>query len=112
MRKYSVSPGKHQILLAGCTEIAPGYVFGTAQAALTRIPTGNASLSWDERDGPFVGNLRLASSRDKGMTNESNTPPSSLLVSLDPDQRRAFFDSWKRIPNHLRDIRFDLQDPE
>ena len=39
-------------------------------------------------------------------------PSPALLERLTPEQRVSFLRIWDRLPTHLRDIAFDLHNPE
>ena len=54
----------------------------------------------------------VMSSPDTGEAASAVTPPSpTLLERLNRDQRSSFLRVWARLPPHLREIAFDLQDP-
>lgn len=96
MGEYFVSGGEQKLPLAGCVEIVPRNVFGSAQAPLIGIPLSDVLLK-DASEDPFTGNVggppmvdttprmngggtpHANSSKDTGKTDDPKVPPSALL---------------------------------
>jgi len=69
-------------------------------------------------DDLFVHNVRAqqpdtqaAATSKPAVFSEASLPPQALLDRLDEQQRYSFLGVWKKLPPHLRAIKFDLHGP-
>ena len=121
--------------MAGCAEIEPGMVLGSASAPLLRVPldsvdtvdsnqqnvdppstvpgptrpldTGQPSATCTD---PFVHTVHESASAAGPPVAAAtpSSPPADLLKRLTAEQRASFIKLWDKLPPHLRDIKFDL----
>ena len=106
-----VSSGELLIPLAGFADLVPGDVIGTARAPLLEVPIDEVEQNFPLSQTQGDVDHRVYTTSNSEMEGEPNLPPSSVLNRMDSSQQDAFREIWKRIPHHLRDIRFNLEGP-
>ena len=104
--------------LTGVADLEPGDLVGVAHAPFLNFPLGalqHATHAAEPHPGQ-AAHCRVSavtSSPDTGEAAPAVTPPSpALLKRLNPDRRSSFLRVWVRLPPHLREIAFDLHDPD
>ena len=131
-----VSNGLQRIPLAGCAELEPGAILGTAAAPLLRVPVETltksftSSTSSTSSTSPSSNSSAPSPSTTASRVNTvdpnpearqpSNPPPAppppkpppqELMDRLSEAQRSSFSRLWDRLPSHMHAIAFDLHDP-
>ena len=103
--------------LISVADLEPCDLVGVADAPLLRILLG-ALQHPTQAAGPHPGQSSdsqvsaVASSTDAEGIAPAVPPPSPTpMERLNPAQRSAFLRVWARLPQHLREIAFDLHDP-
>ena len=103
--------------LKGVADLEPGDLVGVTDAPLLRIPLG-ALQHPTQAAGPHLG--QTSDSQVSAVASSTGAdgiapavPPTSptLMERLNPAQRSAFLRVWARLPPHLREIAFGLNDP-
>ena len=115
--EHFVASGRQVLPLTGFADLEAGDLVGVAHAPLLRVPI-DALQHATRAAEPHPGQTAdcqvpaVTSSLDTGEAASPVMSPSPALVErLNPDQRSSFSRVWARLPPHLREITFDLQNP-
>ena len=116
-QKHFVVSGRQMLSSIGVADLEPGDLVGVGEASLLRIPLGALQHRIPDA-GPHPGQSSdsqvsaVANSSDaEGIAPAVQPPSPTLMERLNPAQRSAFLRIWDRLPPHLREIAFDLNDP-
>lgn len=108
--EYFISDAHQGRSIAGSGVIQPVDVICTWPAPLIQVPLDNIEWTMTETSGQNVSDPRIVDAVGPVEVVESKSPPSTLLPDrFDDAQRKLFLDTWNRLPQHLRDVRFDLE---
>ena len=116
-KKHFVASGQQVLPLTDVADLEPGNLVGVADAPRLRIPLGALQHPMMAA-GPHPGqtsdsqvSAAVSLTDAEGIAHAVPPPSPTLMERLNPAQRSSFIRVWARLPPHLREITFDLNDP-
>ena len=111
-----VANGYQNIPLSGFTDLELGDLLGTSSSPLTQIPV-SALQVLPTTSPPASAATDVHALLDNITVHDDSTPPADppktpcdkLLQRLTVGQRTSFLRVWDQLPQHFRDVSFDLR---